>query len=101
MKQAWKRAGRVWIALLVLLALTCGSAFIPLGAWNSVTNLVIAAIKALLVALFFMHLREARPAYRLVAIAGLFTFALLVSLSLADYSTRAQFPAPWQSPPAR
>lgn len=101
MKQAWKRAGWVWLALLVLLALTCGSAFVPLGAWNSVANLLIAAIKALLVALFFMHLREARPVYRVVAVAGLFAFALLVSLSLADYSTRPHFAAPWQSPSSR
>lgn len=98
MKPAHRRPVTIWLALLVLLALTCGSAFIPMGIWNSIANLAIAVLKAALVVLFFMHLIDARPAYRLVGIAALFTLALLLGLSSADYSTRVVYPAAWQVP---
>jgi hypothetical protein len=49
---------------------------------------------------FFMHLARGRPVYRLVAVAALYTLALLVTLSLADYSARERCPAPWQAPAA-
>jgi len=89
----------VWIALLALLALTAGSAFVNLGAWNSVANLVIAAAKALLVAAFFMHLRRhASALVRVFAAAALFTLALLFALSGADYATRHIAPVPWSEP---
>jgi cytochrome c oxidase subunit 4 len=93
-----RKLGAVWLALLVLLALTCGSAFIPMGVWNSVANFGIAIAKALLVAWFFMHLSSARAVHRLVAIAALFTLSLLVALTFADYATRVRYPAPWQAP---
>jgi cytochrome c oxidase subunit 4 len=79
----------VWIALLCLLALTCGSAFIPLGSMNLIANVVIAAIKAVLVAVFFMGLGRRGPLVRLVAIAGLVWLAFLVALSVNDFATRA------------
>jgi len=95
-----RRLALIWLALLVLLALTCGSAFVPMGIWNSVANFAIAVAKALLVAVFFMHLARGRPVYRLVAVAALYTLALLMTLSLADYSARERYPAPWQAPAA-
>ena len=45
----------VWLALMALLALTAGSSFVPLGTFNVVVNFTIAAIKAALVLVFFMH----------------------------------------------
>ena len=77
-----------WIALLLLLAATCGSSFVPLGRFNVVVNFVIAGIKALLVALVFMHLRRDRPVVWLVAAAGFAWLSLLVGLSLADFLLR-------------
>jgi caa(3)-type oxidase subunit IV len=56
----------VWVALMILLTLTLGSAYIPLGSLNTVINLGIAVAKALLVMLFFMHLRSGD---RILAIA--------------------------------
>ena len=49
----------VWIALLAGHALTYEAAFIDLGRFNAAVALTIATIKALLVALFFMHLKGA------------------------------------------
>ena len=70
-----------WIALLVLLAITCGSSFIPMGPMNTVVNLAVAAIKALLVVLVFMRLSRERLVIRLVASAGIVWLAFLVGLS--------------------
>jgi cytochrome c oxidase subunit 4 len=77
-----------WIALLVLLALTAGSAFIPMGRLNLTVNLAIALAKALLVALFFMHLRDGTPMVRITALVGLLWLAMLALLSLPDYLAR-------------
>ena len=49
----------VWIALLLGTFLTYKAAFIDLGRFNSAVALIIATTKALLVALFFMHLKGA------------------------------------------
>ncbi len=89
----------VWIALMILLLLTYGSAYVKLGAWNSVINLAIATVKALLVATFFMHLRKGGALLRIVAVTAIFTLALLFILSHADYATRVINRAPWQPPP--
>lgn len=97
-KPVYKRAGLVWVALIALLLATFGSAYIPMGPWNGVLNLVIAAAKALLVALVFMQLSADRPALRIVVVAALFTLGLLFGLSQTDYSTRARYVAPWQVP---
>lgn len=94
----YRKLAIVWLALMALLALTCGSAFVPMGPWNTVANFGIAALKALLVAAFFMHLLEGRPVHRLVACAAFFVLAVLFALTSADYGTRPRYAAPWQTP---
>ena len=78
----------VWIALIGLLLLTLGSAYMRLGALNPAINLVIAGCKALLVMYFFMHLRSAHHMLRIAAAAGFFWLALLIGLSLTDFLAR-------------
>ncbi len=90
---------RIWIALLVLLALSGASAWLPLGPWNSVANLVIAMLKVLLVLLFFMRLARGAPVLRMVAITALSILALLLLLSGVDFFTRSIYRAPWDTPP--
>jgi len=85
------RVGRyvwTWAALLLLLALTCGSAYLHLGPFNLALNLLIACAKALLVLLVFMDLRRSNPLSRIVAAAGFFWLALLALLSAADFLTQ-------------
>ena len=86
-----------WLGLLVLLGLTLGSAYIPMGAFNSMTNLVIAVLKMLLVVIFFMHLRASVASVRVASVVALGLLAVLFALSSADYATRDIRPAPWQS----
>jgi cytochrome c oxidase subunit 4 len=80
----------VWAALLVGTLITYKAAFIELGRFNAVVALTIATAKALLVALFFMHLKGASERLlKLVVIATVFFLFILLALSMADYGTRA------------
>jgi cytochrome c oxidase subunit IV len=85
---AKKTYALAWLSLLGLLALTVGSAYLKLGWMNSVINLVIAVAKALLVMIFFMHLRSSHPMLRVVAVAGFLWLTLLIGLAFTDFATR-------------
>jgi len=79
----------VWGALLVGTFLTYEAAKIDLGVFNSAVALTIATTKALLVALFFMHLKGAsEKLLKLVVISTIFFLLILLALSMADYGTR-------------
>ena len=79
----------VWIALLVGTYLTYAVAKIDLGVANAAVALIIATTKALLVALFFMHLKGAsEKMLKLVVISTIFFLFILMALSMADYATR-------------
>lgn len=84
----------VFVALLLLAALTTGIAYIDLGPFNTVAALAIAFIKMCLVGLFFMHLLYSRGLTRIVVLAGFFWLALMVSFTLADVFSRS-----WIKPP--
>jgi len=87
-----------WITLLLLMLTSLGSAYLRLGPWNMVTGLVVAGIKAALVAWLFMRLRESGPLIRLAAVAGLGAWCILLVLSGVDYATRTLTPADVQRP---
>jgi cytochrome c oxidase subunit 4 len=79
----------VWIALLVGTGLTYKAALLDLGRFNSAVALIIATTKALLVALFFMHLKGAKEKLlKLVVVSTIFFLILLLGLSMFDYGTR-------------
>jgi cytochrome c oxidase subunit 4 len=79
----------VFIALLALTALTTGVSFVDLGGvLNVAVALVIAVTKALLVALYFMHLRGSSPLTVVFAGSGIFWLAILIALTAGDYLTR-------------
>ncbi len=80
----------IGITLLVLTATTAGAAFVNLGPFNPVVALLIATIKATLVVLFFMHVKGASEKLTAaVVVSGFFFLLILISLSLADFLTRA------------
>jgi cytochrome c oxidase subunit IV len=78
----------VYGALLALTLLTVGVAFLDLGPMNTVVALAIAIGKALLVMLFFMHLRSSSHLTWIVASAGVIWLAHLLIFTLSDYLTR-------------
>ena len=79
----------VWGALMALMILTAGLSRINLGGWSTVVALAIAAIKALLVILFFMHVRyESQKMAWVFVVAGFFWLAILLALTMTDYVSR-------------
>ena len=80
--------------LLVLTGVTIGLAHVNLGGFNAALALLIAAAKAVLIALFFMHLRGSSPLTRLVGIGALLWLAILIVGTLDDILTRGWLPVP-------
>jgi cytochrome c oxidase subunit IV len=79
----------VWAALLVGTFITYQAAYLELGRFNAAVALTIATAKALLVVLFFMHLKNANEQLlKLVVISTIFFLFILLALSMADYGTR-------------
>jgi len=85
----------VLAALLVLLLLSAGSALLSLGVFNTVANLGIAALKVLLVMIFFMRLRSGSPLIRIASAVGFAWLSMLIVLAVADLLTRMAPHAPW------
>jgi len=80
---------KITAALMALLALTVGAAFVELGPFNIVVAMLISIAKASLILLFFMHLRWAQPLLWVFAGAGFFWLAILILLAMSDYATRS------------
>ena len=78
----------VFAALMVGTALTVLVAFYDLGAMNNVLMLGIAMTKALLVILFFMHVRWATRLTWVVAASGFVWLVILFGITMSDYLTR-------------
>ena len=83
----------VLTALLVGTVLTVEAAKVDLGRLNIVAALGIATIKMTLVILFFMHGKYSPRRTKLVIVAGFFWLAIMLGLTLADYSTRHAEPS--------
>ena len=79
----------VYFALLILLVLTVAAARVDLGPWSVVVALTIAVVKALLVFLYFMHLRYSSRLLWLVAGAGFVWLLIMLTYTLSDYFSRA------------
>ena|SRR5947207_13265322 len=84
----------VLVALLLLTALTTGISLFPLsGRGHLLWGLTIAAGKASLVGLFFMHLIHAPAVTRgVVAVAVFWLVGVLLALTFSDYTTREVIP---------
>src|SRR5437867_12587701 len=84
----------LWIYIAVFSALAVGTLLtwyastINLGWANTPIALVIATIKAVLVILFFMHLKYSTRLTWVVVIAAFLWLAMLFVLTFSDYLTR-------------
>jgi cytochrome c oxidase subunit 4 len=81
--------GMIFGALLIFTALTVGASYLELGVFNAVVALGIAVIKAVLVILFFMHVRYSSRLTMMTVAAGFFTFVVLITMTMTDYVSRA------------
>lgn len=79
----------IWLTLLACTGLTVYAATVDLGPFNPMVALAIATFKAVLVVLFFMHVKYAHERMtKLVIVTAIFFLLILLSLSMADYTTR-------------
>jgi cytochrome c oxidase subunit 4 len=84
----------VLVALMLLLLLTLVAAFIDLDKqlhgsyWNMSLAIIIAMLKAVLIILFFMHVKYAGPLTWAFASAAFVWLAILLTLTFTDYGTR-------------
>ena len=80
----------VGATLLVMTGVTYFVATLDLGPFNTMVALAIASFKATLVVLIFMHVKYTHEKMVKPVIAGaIFFLILLLTLSLADFGTRA------------
>jgi cytochrome c oxidase subunit IV len=83
----------VLVVLIVLTVLTVALSFVSLSQdWHVLGGLVIAAIKASLVVVFFMHaVHSPRVTWCVIAVSIVF-LVILFALMLADVMTRSLIP---------
>ncbi len=80
----------VGLSLLLLTTLSFGLAQLPLGGAALPVALGIALVKSVLIALFFMHLREQRGSNALVFGTAVFFVLLLLAGAVLETATRFQ-----------
>ena len=84
----------VFAVLVVLLVATIGVSFLPLGMFALVVAMAIAGSKAVLIAIYFMHLRSSNRLTWVFSGAALLWFGILIALTLNDYLTRSWLDIP-------
>ena len=75
-------------ALMIGTILTVVVAKFDLGPLNNIVMLTVACAKALLVVLFFMHVRWGSRLTWVVAASGFFWLLILFGLTMSDYMSR-------------
>src|SRR5258708_336599 len=78
----------IFAILLLCTYLTVQAAFLDLGAMNTVVALGIATFKAVLVVLFFMHVKYSTRLTWAVVVGSVFWLGILLTLTMTDYLTR-------------
>jgi cytochrome c oxidase subunit 4 len=79
----------VWIVLVALATASLWLSSVVSGTAGLAVALSIAAVKAALVAAFFMHLAHGRPVHRMAFAAAIAFFLLLTLGVIADVGTRS------------
>jgi cytochrome c oxidase subunit 4 len=77
-------------ALIVLTILTVAASYVDFGSANTVIAVLIATMKASLVALFFMHLRYDKPFHGFVFMMAFVFLGVFLMLTMDDLGTRGR-----------
>jgi cytochrome c oxidase subunit 4 len=84
----------IWLILMVLLVATVVVAAVHIPYFGFVIAMGIAILKAVLVIMYFMHVRFSSPIVWAFSGAAFLWFAILIALTIQDYMTRG-----WYLPP--
>jgi len=74
----------VWVVLLMLTTTTVTVAKLNLGAFSTLTAIVIASVKAGLVLWFFMHLKYEKRLLKLLLLVPIITLAVIIGMTFID-----------------
>ena len=75
---------KVWLCLLVLTAVTVWVASMELGALSTLTAIFIASVKAVLVLMFFMHLKHEPPLFIITTLVAVMTLTVIILMTFSD-----------------
>jgi cytochrome c oxidase subunit 4 len=78
----------IFVALLVLLILTVGAAYLDLGMLAVPVAVAIATVKAILILLYFMHVKFGKKLIALFAVGAAYWIVILLIWTINDYATR-------------
>jgi cytochrome c oxidase subunit 4 len=78
----------VFIALMVLLFVTVGAAYMPLGRFHFATAMAVATAKAILIVMYFMHVKYSHRLTATICAASFLWLGIMIALILTDYVTR-------------
>lgn len=79
-----------WGGLLVLTVITVGASYVDFGSGNLFIAMVIATIKATLVAALFMHLRYDERFNTIIISSSLIFLAIFIGFTIADTGNRGR-----------
>jgi cytochrome c oxidase subunit 4 len=82
----------IYVWLMLLMILTIVAARFDLGGANLLVALLIAAIKALLVVLFFMHVKYGGKVVWMFSGAAFLWLGIMLTLTMSDYVSRTWVP---------
>jgi cytochrome c oxidase subunit 4 len=88
----------IWVALLLLLALTMAVSFGKWGPLSTALSFLISIVKTGLIAWFYMHLKHDKGMTRVFAVAGVAWLVIMFTLTLNDYASRSWLPYPARWP---
>ncbi len=74
----------IWVALLLLLGLTIAAAKVYLSSYSVLVNLFIASVKAILVLMFFMHLKYEGRFLKSLVLLTLAALTVIIALTFSD-----------------
>ena len=81
---SYRKLTAIWIALLILTALTVGISRVELGGYKVAAALAIACLKAGLVIAIFMHMKYEGRLLRWLLFLALITLAIFIGLTFFD-----------------
>ena len=82
----------IFVALLGLTVVTVWVATIDMGVLNTPVALAIASLKAMLVILYFMHVKGASRLTWVYVASGFFFLVILLGFTFSDFLTRGWLP---------
>ncbi len=80
----------IFLALIALTVITVGASYVDFGSASPVIAVLIATVKASLVALFFMHLRHDRPFNGFIFVMAFVFLGVFLLLTMDDVGTRGR-----------